>query len=94
MEKVLIEMQWNFTSLISPHSVNLLFWSFCHMLLTQKRLQKLDSEVLNGETTSVADIIFFSKFLSKTKRETSWNGASIMSTAYTRHFLVGCHAYV
>lgn len=46
---------------------------------------------LKQETTSVADI---SSFLSKGKREAGWDGASTLSTAYTRHFRVGCHACV
>lgn len=47
---------------------------------------------LKRETTSIADI---SWFLSKGKRgEAGWDGASTLSTAYTRHFRVGCHACV
>lgn len=46
---------------------------------------------LKQETTSVADI---STFLSKWKGEAGWDGASTPSTAYTRHFRVGCHACV
>ena len=45
------------------------------------------------ETTSFADI---SSFLSKWRGGgvSSWDAASTPSTAYTRHFRVGCHACV
>lgn len=43
------------------------------------------------ETTSVADM---TSFLSKWKEEAGGERASTPPSAYTRHFRVGCHAYV
>lgn len=75
----------------SLQSVSLLFQCFCHMLQTSlgNDSESRAPRPLKRETTSVADI---SSFLSKWKGEAGWDGASTLSTAYTRHFRVGCHA--
>lgn len=82
-------LQFSFSS----QSVSLLFQYFCHMFQTSLRNDS-ESRALRSlklEPTSVADI---SCFLSKWKGQAGWDGASTLSTAYTRHFRVGCHACV
>lgn len=51
---------------------------------------------LKRETTSIADISCFVFFIEGEGGggEAGCDGASTLSTAYTRHFRVGCHACV